>query len=203
MSKKKKKKGTPQDNQNRKKPENAGEDSRTERHGRFWPIVAAISMVLNLALVYYGYEQKEIATDYDILLSDYMVKAEDNELRLSDCNNNVNRMENLLKTTKYGPHEEGDSNFVDSFDVLRESGITNPENFIKTDIMKQVKELIPFKPAQNKKMRIISRDAITILSPHLVFVRFTDGVTDGHMILEYKISGANKLNWSVAKAYKD
>ena len=200
MSNKKKK--YEQDSESDQSGINSG-NHRVKRQNRFWLIAATISIILNIVLIYFGYQQKENTADYDIMLSDYMVRLDDTEHRLQDCDAKATRFEKEVKVLKYGPLEEQKEKYVKPLDFLKDAGFTNPKLQLKSNIINNAKDLIPYKSAPNRNMRIVSRDAITILSPQLVYASFTDGEIKGYMLLQYKVAGTKKIDWTVIKAYKE
>ena len=83
---------------------------------------------------------------------------------------------------------------------LKEKGLKNPVNDIIVDLMKH-NELIPYQGDLGGKMGFHSEKDIYVLSTKLVRASFDDGHTDGWMLLEYQVTGRNKISWKVLESY--
>jgi len=169
---------------------------------KFWMIIALVSVVINAGLVYGVFHVKEGCAECDTLLSDCMVKLEDTQLREEEHKNKVTTMERQLRDLRSAGVVPGGGLSSEVAEEYRKRGLSNPENRIVYDLIQHA-ELIPYPAAEGAKMVFTSKDAIHLLSPNLVFARFGDGHTTGHMVLEYQVGNKGVITWKVLRAYQD
>ncbi len=165
-------------------------------------IVLAVSLALNAALIYWFYSRNFNESDTYSMLSDCRVRLEDalaNEEQLNIDKTRMQKMLDDLQMKVEAPNVEVDERTVKA---IQNMGLSNPVYNLRHDLMQHA-ELIPFEGKGGAKMRFPSQEGITVLSPHLVFARFSDGSDNGTMVLEFKVGKDNKINWKVLQANLD
>ncbi len=83
---------------------------------------------------------------------------------------------------------------------LKKMGLKNPVNDIIADLMKH-NELIPYPGVLGGKMGFHSEKDIYVVSTRLVRASFDDGHKEEWMLLEYQVTGRNKISWKVLESY--
>jgi len=191
MSKKKKK----ADNQ---RPDSQPKSSKM----RFLWIALAVSLALNVALLYWYYDRNYSESDTYTMLSDCMVRLEDALAREEEYVANIQRMERMITDFEMAAKAPGAELEKATEEKIRAMGLEHPLSDLRNNL-RQHAELIPIRAAAGSKMRFPSTEGITVLSPNLVFARFSDGTTDGHMVLEFTVDKNKRIDWKVLGAYRD
>lgn len=183
-------------------------DDRNPEIGRkstkvwFLWVALAISFALNVALIYWFYDRNYNETDTYTLLSDCTVRLEDALAREEQYNIDKTRMEKMIDDLQMRVDAPKVELSEATVKAIQNMGLDNPEFALSYDLI-QHSELIPFESSGDAKLRFPSQNGITVLSPHFVFARFSDGIRNGSMVLEFTVGKDKKINWKVLKAYRD
>lgn len=190
----------------KKKHQNQNEPNDQTRTGRkgplIWIVFLAVSLALNAALFYNFFTDNFSETEKDIMLSDCMVRLDDALAREQDCSDNLAGIEKRLTDVMMKNDAPMKKLRDEDINKLKTAGLDNPIYRITNDLMGHP-ELIPLQSGTSRKMSFPSADGITILSQDLVFARFTDGVINGHMILEYSVGKNGRIQWKALEAFQD
>lgn len=89
-----------------------------------------------------------------------------------------------------------------TFDNLKNLGIKDPVDFIKSDLVRK-NDLIPFKGTLGGNMQFNSKENIFVLTNKLVLAYFDDGHTQGNMVLKFHIKDDKTIQWEAITAEID
>ena len=140
-------------------------------------------------------------SNYDIELTDCRVRLEDALEREKETENRLQSKDRHLRQIQQ--EIEGMTTLSSkSIADLKSKGLKNPEEDIKSDLMKHP-EMIPVKPSPGGEMGFYNRRQIYVLNRYLVYASFSDGKKNGMMILEYDVANNGKIVWKPLKAYEN
>lgn len=200
MSRKKKKKKTKDQKTEAAQPElEKSAEIKPSRERLIWLIFVIVLFVGNALLLYGLYNTRSQLSDIDIALIDYRVRLDDalereksNKSQKESLDRRLQEMRANLRLAVDLPEER--------IAELKKAGLDNPISQLKGDLIKHA-ELIPLESTKGRKYRFRSFDGIKILSPNIVIAGITDGVKEGHIVLDFSVADGN-ISWNVLKAYE-
>jgi len=168
----------------------------------YWVIALAVSLALNAALAYNFYTRNYSQSELNTMLSDCMVRLEDCQANSAEMETELSRVRTIIDDKSFAiQRPTGENLSDDELEWLRKQGLNNPVANLRNDLLQHA-ELIPFKTGSGLKLKFPTQEAIYILSKHFALAKFTDGIQNGHMVVEFKVDNG-KINWEVLKAYQD